>query len=212
MQQSIADIKHVFCVGRNYKMHAAELGNAVPSKPIFFMKPIHALHYMDHSEVPIRNDQGSIHYEAELIIHIGKSYKQEMKVEQLVDQVALGIDFTLRDLQTTLKAEGLPWLAAKGFRNSALISRFVPVASLPPLNDLEFHLVKNGEKVQYGRVRDMIFSLQEIVDYCAEHYGLGIGDIIYTGTPAGVAAVADGDQLQVQLGEQIIGASSIKLV
>ncbi len=211
MQQLKNQINNVFCVGRNYKLHATELGNNVPTEPMFFMKPNHALIYMDGNSIALPNNRGAIHYEAELIMHIGKPYIKGMQIEELVDQVALGIDFTLRDVQSQLKEQGLPWLAAKGFRNSALISNFLPVSSLSSLHEAEFYLFKNGIQVQFGRVQDMIFSLQEIVDFCADNYGLGTGDIIYTGTPAGVAAVADGDHLQLKLGQQIVGESKITL-
>lgn len=205
------NIANVYCVGRNYKLHAAELGNSIPTKPMFFMKPNHALVEMNGDEIQLPSDQGSIHYEAELVIHISKCYHKGSSVEDIVNYIGLGIDFTLRDLQSTLKAEGLPWLAAKGFRNSALISSFIPLSSLPSIQHLEFTLQKNGECVQYGRVEDMIFSLQEIIDFCGEHYGLGAGDVIFTGTPAGVGALADGDYLVLKMGDTTLGESKISL-
>lgn len=206
----INDVRNIYCVGRNYKMHAAELGNAVPTEPMFFMKPTHALTQMDGRKISLPSNKGAIHFEAELVIHIGKEYYKGIQIEELVDQVSLGIDFTLRDLQSKLKAEGLPWLAAKGFRNSALIGAFIPFETLAPINELEFSLFKNGEEKQHGKVSDMIFSLQEIVDYCAEHFELGVGDLIYTGTPAGVGAVEQGDHLLLKMGNQSIGESIIQ--
>ncbi len=204
-------IRNIYCAGRSYKLHATELGNAVPSKPIFFMKPNHALEVMDGNDIVLPSNQGEIHYEAEIVLHVGSDYTNGATVEQLVDYISLGIDFTMRDLQSTLKEQGLPWLAAKGFRNSALIGRMIPVQDLSnPLNHLQFTLRKNDTVVQQGNVQEMLFTFQEIIDYCAQSFGLGAGDLIYTGTPAGVAAVHEGDHLVLTLGEDIVGECNIR--
>jgi 2-keto-4-pentenoate hydratase/2-oxohepta-3-ene-1,7-dioic acid hydratase in catechol pathway len=117
-------IKNIYCIGRNYKAHALELGNAVPDQPMLFGKPTHALIAMDGSDIVLPGGSGEIHYEAELIIHIARPYEAGIRVDELVDRYALGIDFTLRDVQAELKKKGHPWLAAKGFRHSAPISAF----------------------------------------------------------------------------------------
>ncbi|MGN7384782.1 fumarylacetoacetate hydrolase family protein [Paenibacillus sp. SAFN-117] len=198
-------IRNVYCVGRNYRLHAAELGNAVPDKPMLFMKPSHALVPMDGRTIGLPSGVGEIHYEAELVIHIGRSYEPGISVDELVDKMALGIDFTLRDVQTALKAKGQPWLPAKGFLQSAPIGPFRTFPGITRAGEGTFHLRKNGQMVQSGQPRDMIFDLQEIVDFCAEHYGIGPGDLIFTGTPEGVGAVADGDRLQLYWNDEPAG-------
>lgn len=204
-------IRNIFCAGRSYKLHAIELGNAVPSKPIFFMKPTHSLGVMDGNIIELPSNKGEIHYEAEIVLHMDRAYSKGAKVEELVEHITLGIDFTMRDLQSTLKAQGQPWLAAKGFRNGALIGHWIPTSSLAvPFDQLQFTLQKNGTVAQQGNANDMLFSFQEIIDYCAESFGLGVGDIIYTGTPAGVAAVNNNDHLVLKLGDNVVGECTIQ--
>ncbi len=207
----LEQIKNIYCIGRNYKAHALELGNAVPDQPMLFGKPTHALIAMDGNEVVLPGGSGEIHYEAELIIHIARPYEAGIRVDELVDRYALGIDFTLRDVQAELKKKGHPWLAAKGFRHSAPISAFRTFPGFAAVEEEDFTLQKNGVEVQRGNVKNMIFDLQVIVDFTARHFGLGKGDIIYTGTPEGVGAVADGDLLELRWGSELWGASTIRL-
>jgi 2-keto-4-pentenoate hydratase/2-oxohepta-3-ene-1,7-dioic acid hydratase in catechol pathway len=204
-------IRNLYCVGRNYREHAAELGNAVPDSPMLFMKPVHALAVMDGGEIAVPGNRGDVHYEAELVIHIGRTYERGIKVDELVDRYALGLDLTLRDVQSELKKKGQPWLAAKGFLGSAPIGPFRPFPGMASLGVQLFTLSKNGVEVQKGCITEMIFSLQTIVDYCAEHYGLGEGDLIYTGTPAGVGPVADGDRFELRMGDEAAGECVIRL-
>ncbi|WP_409345678.1 fumarylacetoacetate hydrolase family protein [Paenibacillus sp. MBLB4367] len=204
-------IRNVFCVGRNYREHAAELGNAVPDAPMLFMKPVHALTAMDGSEIALPGNRGDIHYEAELVLHVGRPYERGIGVDELVDKYALGLDLTLRDVQSELKKKGQPWLAAKGFLGSAPIGSFRPFPGAAELGRQLFTLSKNGTEVQRGCTTDMIFDLQTIVDFCAAHYGLGTGDLIYTGTPAGVGAIADGDRFTLRMGEEAAGECVIRL-
>jgi fumarylpyruvate hydrolase len=204
-------IRNLYCVGRNYAQHAAELGNAVPEAPMIFMKPSHALIEMNGQLIHLPKDQGEIHYEAEIVLHIGKVYKKGMRVDELVDRFALGIDLTLRDLQTELKKKGHPWMSAKGFLRSAPIGPFIPFLGEEQTKQMDFSLLKNGVEVQRGNIRGMIFPLQAIIDYCAEHYGLGPGDLIYTGTPAGVGSVANGDHLHLFWGNQPAGECTIHI-
>lgn len=204
-------IHNIFCVGRNYQLHAAELGNQVPSSPMIFSKPTHALVEANGQNVFLPSNQGEIHYETEFVIHLSQSYKKGIQVEEIVDQIALGIDFTLRDVQSNLKAKGHPWLLAKGFRNSALITSFHPFLGVDPCKKTDFSLLKNGLQIQKGNISDMIFDLQTIIDFCGEQFGLGQGDLIYTGTPAGVGKVIDGDHLQLFWGDEKWGEVTIRL-
>ncbi|MDO7906031.1 fumarylacetoacetate hydrolase family protein [Paenibacillus sp. JX-17] len=202
-------IQNVYCVGRNYRLHAAELGNAVPDEPMIFLKPSHAVAALDGRELPLPADRGEVHFEGELVLSVGRTYEPGMKVDELIDGFALGIDFTLRDVQSVLKQKGHPWTAAKGFKNSAPVSAFQPFPGTAELEKYEFTLAKNGEELQRGNIRDMIFSLQEIVDYVAEHYGLGEGDIIFTGTPAGVGPAVKGDTFELAWKDEKLGSCRI---
>lgn len=192
------DIRNIYCVGRNYALHAQELGNAVPEEPIIFSKPTHALH-ASSGKLALPGTIGDIHYEVELVVRIGAAYKSGMSVEELVDGVAVGIDLTARDVQSTLKEKRQPWLLAKGFPGSAVLGPFQPFAGSAAFDEIAFSLVKNDEAVQSGSPRDMIFSLQQLVDFIGPRLGLGAGDVIYTGTPAGVGPLADGDTLEMKL-------------
>ena len=203
-------IRNIYCVGRNYRLHAAELGNDVPDEPMIFMKPTHALVPMKGQTLHVPYLPGELHYEAELVLHIGKPYERGIRVEELVDRIALGIDFTLRDVQTVLKKKGHPWLPAKGFLQSAPITDFHPAPGPAALQAACFSLELDGKEVQRGAVSDMLFDLQQLVDYCAKHYGLGTGDIVYTGTPAGVGAVSDGGHLRLKWGEEAWGDCTVR--
>jgi fumarylpyruvate hydrolase len=205
-------IRNIYCVGRNYGLHAAELGNDIPEEPMIFTKPTHALTPMNGSVIELPGDRGEVHYEAELVLHIGRKYEQGLTVDQLVDCMALGIDFTLRDVQTIIKKKGTPWLPAKGFLRSAPISELRPFPGFEKVKQVPYTMQKNGIEVQRADLNDMIFNLQVIVDYIALHYGLGAGDIIYTGTPAGVAAVKSGDRLELFWGEESFGEMTVKLI
>lgn len=204
-------VRNIYCVGRNYRAHAAELGNDVPDQPMIFTKPTHALALINGGELTLPGDQGEIHYEAELVLHIAKTYTKGIQVDEIVDKYALGIDFTLRDVQNVIKKKGQPWLPAKGFLNSAPISTFRPFPGVSKLTEANFQLRQNGQVVQNGNISNMIFDLQTIIDYIAKHYGLGAGDIIYTGTPEGVGPVHHGDRLELLWGEEVFGAITINM-
>ncbi|SFJ93845.1 fumarylacetoacetate hydrolase family protein [Thermoflavimicrobium dichotomicum] len=205
------DIRNIYCVGRNYRLHAQELGNEVPKSPMIFSKPTHALVETTGQEIVLPGNRGEVHYEAEFVIHISKPYKPGMKVEDVVDQFALGIDFTLRDVQSELKKKGHPWLLAKGFPNSAIITKFRAFPGVEACKEVDFSLIRNGQEVQRGNIQDMLFDLETIILFCSQHFGIGAGDIIYTGTPAGVGPVTDGDRLQLKWGEEILGECFIRL-
>lgn len=204
-------IHNIFCVGRNYALHAKELNNEVPTAPFLFSKPSHSLVYAEGQDLLLPGNRGIIHYEAELVIHVSKEYQKGMKIDELVGRFSLGIDFTLRDVQGELKKKGYPWLLAKGFPGSALLCQFREFPGVEECQKIDFSLFKNNERVQRGNIKDMIFDLQTIVDFTAEHFGLGPGDIIYTGTPAGVGTISDGDHLSLHWGDEAIGECRIKL-
>ncbi|WP_410769699.1 fumarylacetoacetate hydrolase family protein [Fontibacillus sp. BL9] len=202
-------ISNVYCVGRNYRLHAEELGNEVPSEPMIFLKPSHAVVPMDGSGLSLPENRGEIHYETELVLRIGRRYEPGMTVDELVDVMAFGIDFTLRDVQNELKKKGQPWTPAKGFKNSAPITPYIAFPGAAETAEEEFTLRKNGELVQRGNIGNMIFSLQQIVEYLADRYGLDEGDLIFTGTPEGVGPVYQGDRLQIAYGSNELGSFEI---
>ncbi|SHI25694.1 fumarylacetoacetate hydrolase family protein [Desulfosporosinus lacus] len=207
----LESIKNIICVGRNYVQHAHELNNAVPQVPLLFTKPTHSLAEANGSEIIFPGDRGEIQYEAELVFHINRRYEPGIKVDDLVDQMAIGIDFTLRDVQTELKGKGYPWVLAKGFMNSAVITSWQPFVGLKALMELDFSLEKNGQEVQRGNMKNVIFDLPTIIEYTARHLGLDRGDIIFTGTPAGVGPVLDGDHFVCKLADKELGNCIIKL-
>ncbi|CAM4340158.1 fumarylacetoacetate hydrolase family protein [Paenibacillus typhae] len=204
-----ADINNVYCVGRNYRLHAEELGNKVPAEPLIFLKPSHAAVPLDKAIIHLPQNAGQIHYEGELVLRIARDYVPGMSVEELVDVMALGLDFTLRDVQEDLKKKGLPWTAAKGFKNAAPLTPYIALPEQEELEATDFTVRKNGVEVQRGNVRDMIFSLQKIVEFIASRYGLGKNDLIFTGTPAGVGPVVSGDSFELFWGERLLGTCII---
>ena len=191
----------IICIGRNYSEHAKELGNAIPNKPVIFMKPETAIlkngepfYYPDFSQ--------DVHHEVEILLKINKMGKniEEKFAHKYYDEIGIGIDFTARDLQSKLKAKGLPWDLAKGFNGSAPISEFVPKSKFADLKNLNFHLdIRNeaGETQtrQQGNTSMMLFTFDYIIAFVSKYFTLKSGDIIFTGTPAGVSAVKAGDQL-----------------
>lgn len=205
-----SNIRNVYCIGRNYRMHAAELGNEVPQEPMVFMKPSHAVHSVaEGTLLPLPLHLGAVHHEVELVLHIGTTVQPGMTADEAVDGYALGIDFTLRDVQEVLKRKGHPWMAAKGVLHSAPITHFLPYPGTEALLDSPFSLLRNGEAVQSGTARDMLFSIDVLINHIAEHYGLGAGDIIFTGTPAGVGPIEEHDELVLKLGEESVGSIRI---
>lgn len=204
-------INNIYCVGRNYAAHAKELENEVPTTPMLFSKPTHALIEAAGQEILLPSNRGSIHFEAEIVIQMGIPYEKGIKVEDIVQSIAIGIDFTLRDVQSELKKKGHPWLLAKGFPNSALVSKFIPFPGIEEMKKTDFSLLKNGEKLQQGNIKNMIFDLQTIIDFTALNFGLGEGDLIYTGTPEGVGPVMDRDHFTLLWGNSVLGECFIKL-
>lgn len=193
----------IICIGRNYVNHAKELGNSIPSEPLFFLKPDTAIQPKGHPFfIPHFSDD--IHYEVELVVRINKTGKhiEQQFAHKYYSQIGLGIDFTARDVQQECKAKGLPWEKAKGFDGSAQISRtFIDKSDLE-LDNITFSLQKNNEQVQIGNSKDMCFNFDAIIAHISKFYTLKIGDLIYTGTPEGVGSVKAGDQLKGFIGEQ----------
>ena len=193
----------IICIGRNYAEHAKELGNAVPSEPVFFCKPDSAI-LPKGNPFFIPDWTTDVHYEVELVLRIdrlGKHISKEF-APRYYGAVGLGIDFTARDVQEELKKKGLPWEKAKGFDGSAVISHeFVAVEELEKSN-IRFSLHKNDELVQSGNSHDMIFDFDAIIAYVSQYMTLKIGDLIFTGTPSGVGKVSSGDELSGFLGER----------
>lgn len=205
-------IRNIYCVGRNYEQHAKELGNEVPGAPFLFSKPTHALVRADGRDIALPGNRGEVHHEIEVVVRAARTYEAGMRVDDVVDHMALGIDWTLRDVQNRLKKEGKPWLLAKGFPNSAVITKFRPFPGVEACQDTAFRLVRNGEVVQVGHLREMIFDLETVVEFTAQHFGLGEGDLLYTGTPAGVGPVSHGDQLQLYWGDELWGDCRVRLI
>lgn len=187
----------IICVGRNYADHAKELQNDVPTTPVIFMKPKSALLIGDKPlYYPEFTDD--LHYECEVVVKICRNGKfvQEKFAHKYYDQVTLGIDFTARDLQREQQKKGLPWEIAKGFDGSAAAGTFVPITPETVVSNLAFQLKLNRETVQDGHTRNMIFSVDRIIAYVSKFFSLQIGDLIYTGTPAGVGPVKPEDHLE----------------
>jgi 2-keto-4-pentenoate hydratase/2-oxohepta-3-ene-1,7-dioic acid hydratase in catechol pathway len=186
----------IICVGRNYADHAQELGNEVPEEPVLFMKPDSAVIQRNNPFV-IPAISNEVHYECELLLKIGRHGKciEEEFAHRYISDIGLGIDFTARDLQLELKSKGLPWEKAKAFDGSAYVGDFKPVSEFPDLGNLNFEMHKNGVPVQIGKSSNMLHSIPALVAYISRYFSLKIGDLIFTGTPAGVGPVKSGDEL-----------------
>lgn len=186
----------IICIGRNYSEHAKELGNEVPENPVIFIKPDTAVLKKD-SDFYIPEFSKDVHYELEVVVKISKGgkYIQKENASKHYDEIGLGIDFTARDLQSELKAKGLPWELAKGFDGSAVVTDFVNKSEYD-LSSLNFSLTKNNEKVQNGNTSDMIFDVDSIIAFASQYFTLRVGDLIFTGTPKGVGKVEENDILE----------------
>ncbi len=186
----------IICIGRNYRAHAAELQNPVPKLPLIFMKPPSAL-LVNNKPLFYPAFTKELHYEAEIVLRVCKNGRH-VDLEYAppyYDQVALGIDFTARDVQRTLKSKGHPWELAKAFDFSAALSPFIPLDTLDRKR-IRFELHKNDEVVQQGDTSDLIFSFDYLISFISQYFMLQAGDLIYTGTPSGVGPVQIGDLLE----------------
>ncbi len=195
----------IICIGRNYADHAKELKNDLPTEPMFFLKPDSAV-LPAHNPFFIPEWTTDLHYEVELIVKINKlgKYIEPKFAHTYYAEVGLGIDFTARDLQDECKRKGHPWEKAKAFDGSAVVSKqFIDLSELGgDIANLHFRLEKNGVTVQTGHTADMIFHVDELIAHVSKYMTLKIGDLMYTGTPAGVGPVAIGDTLIGYLGDR----------
>lgn len=187
----------IICIGRNYKNHVNELNNIVPTEPIIFLKPDTSI-ILKKQPFFIPDFSNDIHYEVEVIVKINRVGKYISKefAHKYYDKIGLGIDFTARDIQQNQKKFGLPWEKAKAFDGSALIGKWVNKTSFDDINDINFSLMKNNELVQQGNTSQMLWDIDSIIAYVSSFFTLKIGDIIFTGTPAGVGAVKENDKLK----------------
>ena len=194
----------IICVGRNYAAHIEELNSETPSEPVVFMKPDTAI-LLKKQPFFIPDFSENLQYEAELIVKINKVGKHISSkfAHKYYDEISVGIDFTARDLQNKLKDKGLPWECSKAFDGSAVIGKWLQKTSLnKSMEDLEFILQKNEEIVQEGLTKLMLYSVDELIAYISKFFTLKIGDVIFTGTPAGVGKVAVNDRLTAYLEKQ----------
>lgn len=201
----------IFCIGRNYAEHAKELGNEIPDEPVIFMKPNSAVlqHNIPFYYPEFTND---LHYECELVIKISKNgkYINENNSRNYYDAITLGIDFTARDIQNELKKKGLPWEKAKAWDNSAVLGTWLPLKPNENCDDINFYMNKNGKTVQKGNSNQMIHNVDKIIAHISKYFSLNIGDLIFTGTPAGVGECVVGDELEGFYEEQSLFKLSVQ--
>ena len=190
----------IICVGRNYADHAKELGNDIPEEPVIFMKPKSAL-LQSHTPFYYPEFSNELHYECELVLRVCKNgkYIQERHASNYYNGITVGIDFTARDIQDELKKKGLPWEKAKAFDNSAAVGKFIDVTPAMNRKNINFTFYKNKELVQTGNSGDMVFSIDSLIAHISNYFSLNIGDLIFTGTPAGVGECVVGDILEAFL-------------
>jgi 2-keto-4-pentenoate hydratase/2-oxohepta-3-ene-1,7-dioic acid hydratase in catechol pathway len=187
----------IFAIGQNYAEHNKELNSKNPTEPVVFMKPDTAL-LKNNKPFYIPDFTQELHYETELIIkfnRLGKNIDSKFS-DRYFAEIGLGVDFTARDLQRKLKAEGKPWEICKAFDNSAVIGNFLPVSNLGDIQNVQFRMDLNGKTAQKGNSADMIFTVNELISYVSRFFTIKIGDILFTGTPVGVGKVAIGDRLE----------------
>jgi 2-keto-4-pentenoate hydratase/2-oxohepta-3-ene-1,7-dioic acid hydratase in catechol pathway len=201
----------IICVGRNYVDHAKELKNEVPKEPVLFLKPETAI---IHKNMPffIPDFSNEVHHELELVVKINKLGKHinEKFAHKYYNEVTVGIDFTARDVQAECKAKGLPWEKAKAFDGSALVGKLIAKEKLKDVNSIVIEMHKNGEVVQKGNTKDMVFTIDKLIAYISQYFTLKIGDLIFTGTPAGVAKVIKEDTLKLFLEDEQLAQVSVK--
>ncbi|MEI2748307.1 MAG: fumarylacetoacetate hydrolase family protein [Ferruginibacter sp.] len=198
----------IICIGRNYADHAKELGNEIPDEPVIFMKPKSAL-LQAHTPFYYPEFTNELNYECELVLRVCKNgkYIQERHAGNYYNGITVGIDFTARDIQDECKAKGLPWEKAKAFDNSAAVGKFLDITPEFNKKNVNFSFKKNGELVQEGNSGKMLFSFDSIIAHISNYFSLNIGDLIFTGTPAGVGECVVGDELEAFLD----GTSMLKL-
>ncbi|WP_417875589.1 fumarylacetoacetate hydrolase family protein [Winogradskyella sediminis] len=201
----------LICIGRNYTDHIKELQNEKPTDPVVFLKPDTAI-LLKKQPFFIPDFSEDIHYEVEVLVKINKvgKYIDKKFAHKYYDQIGLGIDFTARDLQAQLKAKGLPWEKAKAFDGAAVIGKWLPKTSFQNINQINFSLKQNEEVVQSGNTELMLWKIDELIEYVSKYFTLKIGDIIFTGTPAGVGKVFVEDRLTGYLEDEEMFSIKIK--
>ena len=201
----------IICVGRNYSDHAKELGNDIPEEPVIFMKPKSAL-LQSHTPFYYPEFSNELHYECELVLRVCKNgkYIQERHASNYYNGITVGIDFTARDIQDELKKKGLPWEKAKAFDNSAAVGKFIDVTPAMNRKNIGFTFYKNKELVQDGNSANMIFSIDSIIAHISNYFSLNIGDLIFTGTPAGAGECVVGDILEAFLEKENLLTVEVK--
>ena len=201
----------IFCIGRNYVDHAKELNNPVPSEPLVFMKPPTAL-VVNNKPFFYPDFTRDLHHEGEIVLRVCKNGRsvQPVFAHRYYDAVAFGIDFTARDVQERLKQKGQPWEIAKGFDGSAPLSKWVPLEELRDAKNIHFQLKKNGQVVQNGQTSDLIFPFDALIVHISRYFTLQKGDMIFTGTPAGVGPVQIGDILEGFIEDQLLLHCAVK--
>ncbi len=193
----------IICIGRNYVAHIRELHNEIPESPVFFLKPDTAL-LIRNRPFYYPSFSKNIHYEVELVLKIKKTGKtiQKQFANTYFDEIGIGLDLTARDLQDAAKQKGLPWAVSKGFDFSAPIGKFLPSSNFPDLKNIDFRLDKNGITVQKGNSGLMIHDFSDIIHHISQFMTLRTGDLIFTGTPAGVGPISIGEHLEAYIGEE----------
>jgi len=201
----------IFCIGRNYADHAKELGNEVPDEPVVFMKPKSAL-LQGHTPFYYPEFTNELHYECELVLRISKNgkYIQDKHASNYYNGITVGIDFTARDIQDELKKKGLPWEKAKAFDNSAAVGKFLDITPGLDKKSINFSFQKNKEVVQKANSSEMIFNFDKIVANISNYFSINIGDLIFTGTPAGVGECVVGDELEAFIENESLLTLEIK--
>lgn len=187
----------IICIGRNYADHAKELKNDIPTEPVIFLKPKSAI-LLPEKPLYYPEFTKDLQYECEVVIKINKNGKhlQEKFARKYYAEMTVGIDFTARDVQREQQKKGLPWEIAKAFDGSAVVGQMIPIAEDQDLNNMHFQLFKNGTLVQDGNTCDMIFNFDQLIAYASKFFTINIGDLLYSGTPAGVGQVSIGDVLE----------------
>ena len=200
----------IFCIGRNYANHAKELNNPVPSQPLVFMKPATAL-VKNGRDFYYPEFTKNLHYEGEIVLKVCKNGRHIAPkfAHKYFEELTIGIDFTARDVQSKCKAKGHPWEIAKAFDDSAPIGTFIPISEVN-LDSIQFTLNKNSETVQSGDTNDLIFPFATLIAHLSKYFKLQKGDLIFTGTPAGVGPVKIGDKLEGYIGDKKLLECNIK--
>ena len=201
----------IFCIGRNYVDHVKEMGGEAMTEPVIFMKPKNAL-LQPHTPFYYPEFTNELHYECELVIRICKNgkYIQEKHAPNYYNGISVGIDFTARDIQDELKAKGLPWEKAKSFDNSAAVGNFIDITPTFNKKNINFSFKKNSELVQKGNSSSMIFGFDQVIAHISNYFSINIGDLIFTGTPAGVGECVVGDELEAFYEDKSVLSLEIK--